>query len=70
MINITVYDFCWLCIEPSFQHICLYDTNLGTEVWEGLLTDIPEKYNRYYIVSWDPISSFSETLTLNISEEC
>lgn len=68
--NITVYDFCWLCIEPSFQRICLYDINLGTEVWEGLLTDMPAKYNPYYIVSWDPISSFSETFTLNVSEEC
>jgi hypothetical protein len=66
--DITVKDFCEMCVEPSLQRINLYNCDTGDNVWEGFADEIPDKYEDWYISSWDCIISPSETLTLNIIE--
>lgn len=67
--DITVKDFIYMCTEPSLQKIKLYNCDINEDVWEGYADEIPQKYEYWYIGSWDSIIAPSTTLTLNIIKE-
>lgn len=66
--EITVRDFCYMCIEPAMQTVNLWNCETGKEVWSGTADEIPGEYAGWYVGSWDCISEGSTAITINITE--
>lgn len=60
----TVYDFVYLCIEPSFMTVELYSLESGT-VWAGPGDEIPEDFLECEICTYD-VPTEANRITLNI----
>lgn len=67
--DVTLRDFCYMCIEPALQKINLWDCDSGKDLWCGMADEIPDKYAGWYVGSWDCISPSSTILTINIIEQ-
>ena len=62
----TVDEFMDLSIDSSWQKVKIYDVDLGEEVFEGTIDDMPDKYRFGEVGSFDIIDDNSPTLTLNV----
>lgn len=69
MVEISVYDFIYLCCEPSFQTVKLWDIDNERVLFEGILPDMPEQYADLTVQSFDCLDKLSDVLTINITLE-
>lgn len=62
----TVDELIDLFVDELNQKFIIYDTELGKDVFEGCIADMPEEFREYEISSIDNIEVGSDTITINI----
>lgn len=63
---ITIGEFAELCLEPSMCSVDIFSLEEGEKVYEGNLSDLPQKYHDCEIASFDAIYNDNPVLTINI----
>lgn len=62
--QLTIGNFIYWHIDPSFLEIEVYDVNLGENVWEGFADELPEEFEDQLIDTYEV--SNSGVVTFNI----
>lgn len=62
---IKVIDFISLFTDDT-QKVILYSLNTQKEEYEGVVKEIPEKYNEYLVDTIETLQEPTKALTLNI----
>lgn len=62
---LTVSEFLYLCIDPSWLTVKLYDCEESKEVYVGDYDSIPDELLERDVQSWD-VPTEDATITINI----